>query len=141
MKFFIKSFLLIQFLFSFSLVKGQSSLVDSLFHPDSLRHIVEVLASDSLNGRFTGTPENFKAALFIGDEFGKAGLSHVAGNNGFFQEVKPAWFNVIGAIKGKSKPEQLIIFPASKFFAATVFSSMLTATEGLPPILAQSTTR
>ena len=112
MRFFIKSFLLIHFLFSFSLIKGQSSLTDSLFHPDSLRHIVEVLASDSMNGRFTGTTENFKAALFIADEFGKAGLSHVAGNNGFFQEVKPAWFNVIGAIKGKSKPGQLIIFSA-----------------------------
>jgi len=112
MRSFIKSFLLIQFLFSFFLTKGQSSLTDSLFHPDSLRHIVEVLASDSMNGRFTGTKENFKAALFIADEFGKAGLSHVTGNNGFFQEVKPAWFNVIGAIKGKSKPGQLIIFSA-----------------------------
>jgi hypothetical protein len=112
MRVFIRSFLLIQFLFSFSLVKGQSSLTDSIFHPDSLRHIVEVLASDSLNGRFTGTPESFKAALFIADEFRKAGLNHVAGYNGFFQEVKPAWLNVIGAIKGKSKPGQLIIFSA-----------------------------
>ena len=84
MRFFIRSFLLIQLLFSFSFVKGQSSLIDSLFDPDSLRHIVEVLASDSLKGRFTGTAENYKAALFIADEFGKAGLSHVAGNNGFF---------------------------------------------------------
>ena len=100
------------FPFSFPGLKGQSSLVDSLFHPDSLRHIVEVLASDSLNGRFTGTSENFKAALFIAEEFRKAGLSHVSGNNGFFQEVKPTWFNVIGAIKGRSKPGQLIIFSA-----------------------------
>ena len=112
MRSFIKSFLLIRFLFFSSLTKGQSTLTDSLFHPDSLRRIVEVLASDSMNGRFTGTKENFKAALFIADEFGKAGLSHVVGNNGFFQEVKPAWFNVIGAIKGRSKPGQLIIFSA-----------------------------
>jgi len=112
MKFFIRSFLLLQFLFSFSLAKGQSSLIDSLFHTDSIRHIVEVLASDSLKGRFTGTKENLKAALFIADEFKKAGLSSVAGNNGFLQKVKPTWFNVIGAIKGKSKPGQLIIFSA-----------------------------
>src|SRR5258705_2804766 len=112
MRFFIKLFLSIQLLLSFSFVKGQSSLADSLFHPDSLRHIVEILASDSLNGRFTGTVENFKAALFISDEFRKAGLSHVAGNTGFFQEIKPAWYNVIGAIKGKSNPGQLIIFSA-----------------------------
>jgi hypothetical protein len=78
MRSFTRAFLLIHFLFSFSFIKGQSSLIDSMFHPDSLRYIVEVLASDSLNGKFTGTAENFKAALFIADEFGKAGLSHVA---------------------------------------------------------------
>ena len=112
MKLFIKSFLTIHLLINFCYVKGQSALADSLFHPDSLRYIVEVLASDSLQGRFTGTPENFKAALFIAEEFRKAGLSPVSGNNGFFQEVKPTWYNVIGAIKGKSKPGQLVIFSA-----------------------------
>src|SRR4030095_3543834 len=112
MRFFIKSFLLIQLQFTCSFVKGQSNLADSLFHPDSLRHIVEVLASDSLNGRFTGTTESLEAADFIADEFEKAGLSSIAGNNGFFQEVKVAWFNVIGAIMGKTKPGQVIIFSA-----------------------------
>ena len=112
MKFFIRSFLLLQFLFSFSLAKGQSSLIDSLFHADSIRHLVSILASDSLKGRLTGTPENLMAADFIADEFKKAGLNSVAGNNGFFQEVKIGWFNVIGAIMGKSKPGQLIIFSA-----------------------------
>ena len=112
MKFFIRSFLLIQFLFSFSIVKGQSSLIDSLLHTDSIRHLVRVLASDSLQGRYPGTTESLNAADFIADEFEKAGLSSVAGNNGFFQEVKVGWFNVIGAIKGKSKPGQLIIFSA-----------------------------
>lgn len=100
------------FLVSFLDIKGQSSLADSIFHPDSLRHIVEILASDSLQGRFTGTAENLKAALFIADEFKRAGLNPVAGNNGFFQQIKPSWFNVIGAIKGKSKPGQIIIFSA-----------------------------
>jgi len=112
MRFFIKSFLVLQFVFSFSIVKGQSSLADSLFHPDSLRNIVEVLASDSLEGRFTGTAGNLKAAYLIADEFKKAKLNPVAGNKGFFQEIKPAWFNVIGAIKGRSKPGQIIIFSA-----------------------------
>lgn len=112
MRLFIKSFLSIRLLFSFDPVKGQSALADSLFHPDSLRYIIEVLASDGLNGRFTGTAGNYKAALFIADEFQRAGLSHVSGNNGFFQEVKPMWYNVIGAIKGKSKPGQFIIFSA-----------------------------
>ena len=112
MRLFIRSFLFIQLLLSFSIVKAQSSLTDSLFHTDSILHIVEVLASDSLKGRFTGTTENLKAALFIADEFKRAGLSSVAGYDGFFQKVKPTWFNVIGVIKGKSKPGQLIIFSA-----------------------------
>ena len=112
MKFFIRSFLLIQFLFSFSMAKGQSSLIDSLLHTDSIRHLVRVLASDSLKGRYTGTTESLEAADFIADEFKKTGLSSVAGNIGFFQEVKTGWFNVIGAIMGKSKPGQLIIFSA-----------------------------
>jgi hypothetical protein len=112
MRFLKKSFFVIQFVFTFSLVKGQSSLADSLFHPDSLRHIVDVLASDSLEGRFTGSAGNLKAAYFIGDEFKRAGLSPVAGNKGFYQEVRPSWFNVIGAIKGRSRPGQIIIFSA-----------------------------
>lgn len=112
MKFLIKSFLALVFLFSNSFLKGQSSLVDSLFRPDSLRHIVEVLAADSLAGRYTGTPENFKAALFIADEFKRAGLKPISGNNGFLMELKPLWNNVVGAIQGKSKPGQIIIFSA-----------------------------
>ena len=42
------------FLFSFLKTNAQSPLTDSVFHTDSLRHIVEVLASDSLQGRFAG---------------------------------------------------------------------------------------
>lgn len=100
------------FLFSFLNTNSQPALTDSLFHPDTLRHIVDVLASDSLQGRFTGTLESYKAASFIAEEFGKAGLSHVAGNTGFLQEIQPAWYNVMGAIKGRSKQGQLIIFSA-----------------------------
>src|SRR5687767_14802228 len=112
MRFFIASFFFSQLLLSFSIVKAQSSLTDSLFHPDSLRQIVKFLASDSLEGRFTGSPGNLKAAHFIADEFKKAGLKPVAGNHGYFQKIKPSWFNVIGAIKGRSKPGQIVIFSA-----------------------------
>lgn len=66
MRLFIESFLAIQLLFSFTSIKGQASLPDSLFHPDSLCYIIEVLASDSLNGRFTGTAENHIAFGTIG---------------------------------------------------------------------------
>jgi hypothetical protein len=107
-----RSVFLIVLSFYFLIGKGQSSLIDSLFHPDSLRHLVGVLASDSLKGRFTGTAENKKAALFIADEFRKTGLSAVSGNNGFLQEVKQGWYNVMGVIQGTSKPGQIIIFSA-----------------------------
>jgi hypothetical protein len=107
-----KATVFIALFFYFLVGNSQSALVDSLFHPDSLRHIVGVLASDSLKGRFTGTAENYKAALFIADEFEKAGLNPVSGNNGFLQEIKPAWYNVMGAMRGKSKPGQIIIFSA-----------------------------
>ena len=112
MRLLIKSFLFIQYLFSFFIAHGQSPLSDSLFHPDSLRHIVEVLASDSMKGRFTGTAENFNAALFIANEFQKAGLKPIAGNDGYFMPVTSAWGNVVGAIQGRSKSDEVIIFSA-----------------------------
>ena len=82
-------------------VKSQKPLIDSLFHPDSLRRIVEVLASDSMNGRFTGSHENLKAAIFISDQFEKTGIHPIAGNRKYFMEIKPGWLNVVGAIIGK----------------------------------------
>ncbi len=120
MKFFKSTFIVFIFLFSISFVKGQSSLVDSFLHSDSIRHLVEVLSSDSLKGRFSGTAENLNAALFIANEFEKAGLNPVAGNNGFFMQIKPSWFNVVGAIKGKSKPGQVIIFSAHYDHVGTI---------------------
>lgn len=93
-------------------LKSQKNSVDSFFHPDTLRQIVEVLAADSLKGRFTGTAECNLAAEYIGNQFKQAGVNPLAGNTGYFMEVKPGWFNVVGAIAGKSKPEEVIIFSA-----------------------------
>lgn len=110
--------------FSSSLnTKAQLSSSDSIFHPDSIRRIVEILASDSLKGRYTGTLENYKAAEFIAGEFENAGLKPVAGNNGFFQQMKPAWENVIGAINGRSKAGQVIIFCSHYDHIGTISSN------------------
>lgn len=49
-------------------------------------HIV-FLASDSMNGRDTGSPEHRKAAEYIAAEFKKAGLEP-GGTNGYFQPIK-----------------------------------------------------
>ena len=116
----VRSWVLCSHLLFFSIVNAQSSITDSIFHPDSLRHIVEVLAADNLKGRFTGTPESLKAAQFIAGEFKKAGLSPLAGNDGFFQEIKPGWFNVMAAIKGNTRPGQLIIFSAHYDHVGTI---------------------
>ena len=57
------------FFLSLFLLKGllhaQTSLIDSIITPSSLRSIVEYLAADSLKGRFTGSPGCTKAAQFI----------------------------------------------------------------------------
>ncbi len=48
---------------------------------------VETLASDSMNGRDTGSPEHRKAAEYIAAEFKKAGLEP-GGTNGYFQPIR-----------------------------------------------------
>ncbi|HLF46727.1 MAG TPA: M28 family peptidase [Chitinophagaceae bacterium] len=100
------------FLFLSYSLKSQKTLADSLIHPDTLRQIVEVLAADSLNGRFAGTLENLQAALFIAGQFEIAGIHPIAGNRKYFMEIEPGWLNVVGAIIGKSKPGELVIFSA-----------------------------
>lgn len=95
-----------------SLLHAQTSLIDSIITPSSLRSIVEYLAADSLKGRFSGSEGCTKAAEFIGKEFKNAGLKPLKGNNGFFMPVTSSWGNVVGAIQGRSKPDEVIIFSA-----------------------------
>ena len=49
-------------------------------------HVV-FLASDSMNGRDTGSPEHRKAAEYIADHFKRAGLKP-GGTNGYFQPIR-----------------------------------------------------
>jgi Zn-dependent M28 family amino/carboxypeptidase len=107
-----KILLLVSVGFLFNDSGAQSLLNVSSFHPDSLHSIVKVLSADSMQGRFSGSKGCTKAAFFIANEFEKAGLKPVAGNNRFFMPVTSKWVNVVGAIKGKSKPDELIIFSA-----------------------------
>jgi Zn-dependent M28 family amino/carboxypeptidase len=98
--------------FFYSGLKAQTVLTESFFHPDSLQAIVEYLAADSLKGRFSGSEGCTKAAQFIAKEFQQAGLKPVKGNDGFFMPVTSSWGNVVGAIQGKSKADEIIIFSA-----------------------------
>jgi hypothetical protein len=113
MTFFIRSLLLFQFLFSFSLAKGQSSLIDSLFHTDSIRHLVSVLASDSLKGRLTGTTESLMAADFIADEFKKAGLTTWNNSSSYRQEfsmIRPKFISASATLDGATAdPKNIVV--------------------------------
>jgi len=101
-------------------LEAQMHLPDTTFHPDSIRTIISFLASDQLKGRFTGSNEADSAAKFIAVEFQRAGLSPVASMDGYFSEFRfidrehkdTKGLNIIGAIEGKSKKEELIIFCA-----------------------------
>lgn len=105
-------FLLIIFLVSGTGVKAQKTLTDSLFHPDSLRYWVNLLADDSLNGRFSGSKEALAAANIISQEFMRAGIKPLAGNEGYFMPLGKYGNNVIGGLQGKSLAGQVVIFSA-----------------------------
>ena len=108
----ISIFIFATSLFQNSILQSQSNFTDSVFHPDSIRAIVEVLAADSLEGRLTGTEGCLKASIFIANEFQKAGLKPVAGMNGFFMPFSGNSGNIVGAIRGKTKPDEIVIFSA-----------------------------
>lgn len=98
---------------------AQENLLDSIIHPDSLKALVTHLASDSMKGRFTGTMANIKAAEFIALEFKRIGLRALASNQGYFVPFTATppgkvvtSYNVVAALPGKSKPQEVVIFSA-----------------------------
>ena len=115
-----KIFFLLSLFFLNDLLHAQTSLIDSIFTPSSLRSIVEYLTADSLRGRFTGSEGCTKAAQFIAKEFENAGLKPVKGNNGYFMPVTSSWGNVVGAIQGRSKADEVIIFSAHYDHVGTI---------------------
>jgi Zn-dependent M28 family amino/carboxypeptidase len=106
-----RSLLFIVFGLSFFVLRAQS-FPDSLIHPELLRSRMEMLAHDSMNGRFAGSVELEKAAALIVSEFKKAGLKPIAGLDGFFMPVPGLGNNIMGGIQGKTKPGEIIIISA-----------------------------
>lgn len=104
----------ILFFFSFLLIhhfaRSQSAGADSCFHPDSLRAIVEMLASDSMQGRLAGSGNDLSAARYISLQFAAA-LEPVS-DSGYYVPVKNRGYNLIGMIRGRSKPAELVLFSA-----------------------------
>lgn len=90
--------------------------------------IIHVLAADSMQGRGTYSPGIEMASLFIEEEFKKAGLEPLSGLSSYrqpfatvgrrvrpldsvTQEENPRYLhNVVGMIRGSSKPEEYVVF-------------------------------
>jgi len=77
--------------------------------PGELREIIQYLASDSLGGRRTGTPENDMAGRWIADRFAGLGLTPAGDNGTYFQKfpfvagAKPGPDNSLSISLGERK--------------------------------------
>lgn len=60
--------------------------IDAIINKKEVLRIENILASDAMEGRKTGTPGNEKAALFIAEEFKKAGLKPLSATDGYLQK-------------------------------------------------------
>jgi len=83
-----------------------------VFSSDRMMKYVETLASDEMKGRGLGTPEIYKAADYIAEQFQKAGLQPGSDDNTYFQTWndvidekgnKGTVKNIIGIIPGTNK--------------------------------------
>lgn len=108
--------LIVLILWNVTICSAQSVSIDSMITPSSLKELVQTLSADSFQGRLTGTLHAAKAALFISEQFEKAGALPVAGNEGYIMPFvihdKVTAFNVVAALPGHSKTRELIIFSA-----------------------------
>ena len=85
---------------------------DGIISVQEVQRIESVLASNDMRGRRAGTPDIDKAAMFIADEFKKAGLQPVRSNN-FLQDfvmIRPKVVNVKAEIdKTEINPKDIIV--------------------------------
>lgn len=85
---------------------------------DVLMEDLEFLSSDEMKGRRTGTPESRKAARYVVKRFEQSGITAFDGGylDAFKFETKTnkkfEGENVLGFIKGRSKPESYIVVSA-----------------------------
>jgi Zn-dependent M28 family amino/carboxypeptidase len=90
--------------------------IDQLITESYVRSVIETLADDDMNGRSAMKPDDaMRAANYIEGEFKGAGLSYYGDLKSYRQEFEAQGVpmtNVIGMIKGKSKPDEFVIFSA-----------------------------
>lgn len=113
MKNLFSSFLLLIFVFA-NAQKDQKTTKLETFKSEIIRIETE-LSSDKMEGRAMFTRGIDSASAFIEKEFSKINLEKFSDLKNYRQEFnvegKPA-NNVIGILKGKSKPEEFVIFSA-----------------------------
>ncbi|HEX6429449.1 MAG TPA: M20/M25/M40 family metallo-hydrolase [Niastella sp.] len=113
---YIRLSLVILLCWHFTICSAQSISIDSIITTSSLKELVQTLAADSFQGRLTGTKEEAKAALLISELLKKAGALPVAGNDGYIMPFSTpeniTAFNVVAALPGRSKAQEIIIFSA-----------------------------
>ena len=91
-------------------IYGQKT--DDIINAKEAERIERTLSSDEMRGRRTFTPDIDRAADFIADEFKKAGLQTMSGNNEFKQEfamVRPKFISAAGNLDGEALDAKDII--------------------------------
>lgn len=82
---------------------------------DLVKVHLEMLSSDEMQGRKAGTAGIEKAAKYIESEFERIGLLKFDDKSSYRQSFKSQGldlFNVIGFLKGRSKPEEIVVISA-----------------------------
>src|SRR5258705_1628837 len=110
-------------------VFGQNA--DAIINAKEVERIERTLSSDDMRGRRVFTPDIDKAADFIADEFKKAGLQTMSGNDGFKQEfvmVRPKFNSAAGNFDGEALDAKDIIvvtcFPQLKINEASGYEKV-----------------
>jgi Zn-dependent M28 family amino/carboxypeptidase len=119
--------LIILLSWNITICSAQSTSIDSIITPSSLKAVVQTLSADSFQGRLTGTQQAAQAAAFISEQFKQAGALPIAGNDGYLMPFELSYkenafsfpiaykaksLNVVAAIPGRSKAKELVIFSA-----------------------------
>lgn len=89
---------------------------------EELKTHLYIFASDSMEGRMTGSKGQRMAAEYLRDFYVKEGIPSPLGENEYFQHIPESYFagrndpkaseNVLAYIKGSEKPEEVIVISA-----------------------------
>lgn len=92
--------------------------IDSI-NKKEVSRIINYLAADRLKGRTNGSEEQIEVARFLANELTSYGIDTVPGFDGFLHEFPVTindqtkrLFNVVGLLRGKSKPGEIVIISA-----------------------------